>query len=522
MTSLEGIRVLDLTRMHAGPFASMILGDLGADVLKIEPPGGDSSRVLTEYMYGGIQSAFFVASNRNKRSIVLDINSDEGRLQFETLLDRADILIDNFRPSTLRRLGLHYETVSKRNPSIICVSVNGYGEGTPNEDLPAYDLLVQAQSGVMALTGEPEGPPLKVGVPIGDLLAGVYATVGALAALCEREVTGLGQRVEVSMLDAQMAMLHYHFNYYDVAGESLPRVGSGHHNIVPYGLYACKDGEIAVAVAPDPPKFWQSFCEAVGRNDWLEDERYSTQEARATNRDQLRLEVEEILGVDDRETWLVRMKNAGVPVAPVNGLSDLETDPQISARGMVVEIPADYGTIRVMGNPIRMQGALPKESWKPPPLLEDGVEVGDVLEDWGRLPQGGPKSVSSMHLDFSDEGVPRLRGWRCSSCQKIAFGTRKLCPVCAHSGGEETVLGPHGNLETWSRVGSLEDGYLIGYALIGDGRDEQTVRVFGPIGVPASEEAALGIGIPIAIEFKSSRIGDEERLHHSFVLLEQD
>ena len=351
--ALGGVKVLDLTRMHAGPFASMILGDLGATVLKIEPPSGDETRRLTLFSYGPM-SAFFVPSNRNKRSLALDLNAPNDRERFDDLLQDADVLMDNFRPSTLQRMGLDYQSVVKKNPDIISVSVTGYGEGSPDADNPAYDLLVQAQSGIMSLTGEPDSNPVKVGVPIGDLLAGVYAALGTVAALYQRRITGKGQRIEVAMLDSQIAVLCYHYTYYDASGSILPRIGSAHHNMVPYGLFRCSDGFLALAVVPEPIKFWHSTCEAIGRPEWITDERFATGPARVANREELDQRLEEIFHKHPRSYWVQKLKEAGVPVASVNEIRDLADDEQVQSRNMIVELASPaYGRVHVPGNPSR-------------------------------------------------------------------------------------------------------------------------------------------------------------------------
>ncbi len=302
MSSLGDVKVLDFTRMHSGPFASMLLGDLGAEVLKIEPPIGDETRRMTRFHYGPM-SAFYAASNRNKRSVVLDLHDPDTRPALDALIAEADIVIDNFRPSTLHRVRLDYEQVVAINPSVISVSITGYGEGSPEANSPAYDLLAQARSGMMSLTGDADGAPLKAGAPIGDLVAGVYAVVGALAALHERDRTGKGQRVEVAMLDAQLAMVHYHYSYFDASGVVLPRVGSFHQNMVPYGIFQCSDGYLAIAAVPEPPKFWLELCDALGHREWIDDERFASADARHLNRDALRDAMEAVLAGDTKAEW---------------------------------------------------------------------------------------------------------------------------------------------------------------------------------------------------------------------------
>lgn len=517
MSSLDGVRVLDFTRVHAGPFGSQILGDLGATVLKIERPEGDESRRMTLFSYGPM-SAFFVPSNRNKRSRVLDIADPSGRAQLDELIEAADVVIDNFKPETLKRLGLDYDALSQRNPRIVSVSITGYGEGSPEADSPAYDLLAQARAGVISLTGEAGSRPVKAGVPIGDLLAGVYAAVGTVAALYERDRTGRGQRVEVAMLDAQVAMVHYHFSYFDASGKLLPRVGSEHHNMVPYGIYECNDGFIALAVTPEPPKFWHSLCGAIGHPEWVADERFATPKARIANREELKSELEAVLRTRTRHDWYGVMRANGVPAAPVNEVSDLLGDEQVAAREMLVELTSpSYGTIRVPGNPIKMRGAKATGEWLPPPMLGEGGDDESMKGLWPTRSSASGGDLLNRSLmaqgESPDEAV--LLGWRCAKCSALAFGEHVFCGICGNKTGRITHLSQEGALETWSRIATRGGGYIVGYVLFGDGEDDQRVRVFGPIEAPS--EDALTAGEHIVVEYLRSEINGKMRLHHVFI-----
>lgn len=521
MTTLGGVKVLDFTRVHAGPFASMVLADLGATVLKIERPEGDESRHMSRFSYSSM-SAFFVASNRNKGSRVLDLATPEGRERVMELVRVADIVIDNFRPGTLKRLSLDYESVARVNPRAISVSVTGYGEGTPDGDRPAYDLLAQARGGVMSLNGEPGRDPVKVGVPIGDLIAGLYAATGAIAALRERQLTGRGQRVEVAMLDAQVAMLHYHYSYYDASGELLPRIGSHHQNMAPYGIFRCSDGHLAIAVVPQPPKFWAALCETLGHPEWMEDERFSTPAARVANRAEMTAELESVMRTRTRREWFELLRDAGVPVAPLNDMSDLAEDEQIRARRMIVECTsAGYGRVRLPGNPIKMAGTLPEEEWTAPPELGDHEGIDPGRPDWRPRSSadgdGADEVMNPAMIAFNGTaGGYALRAWRCRSCGGLAFGIRVCCPVCGRTDAEETPLCEEGTLETWSAVSTREGSYVIGYSLVGAVDDpEQTVRVFGPIDV--EDESELVPGEAMRIGFRSSEINRRDRVHHYFI-----
>jgi CoA:oxalate CoA-transferase len=522
VSALSDVKVLDFTRMHSGPFASMILGDLGADVLKIEPPIGDETRRMTRFSYGPM-SAFYAASNRNKRSLVLDLHDPESRPALDRLVAEADIVIDNFRPSTLRRVRLDYEQIVAVNPDVISVSITGYGVGSPEENSPAYDLLAQARSGIMSLTGDPDGAPLKAGAPIGDLVAGIYGVVGALAALHERERSGKGQRIEVAMLDAQIAMVHYHYSYFDASGVVLPRVGSAHQNMVPYGIFRCSDGYLAIAAVPEPPKFWLELCEALGHPEWIDDDRFATAEARHLNRDALKDAMEEVLGRDTKAEWFRILTARGIPVAPVNDLSDLPNDEQVLARGMLVEVESpDYGAITLPGNPIKMPGALAEAEWTAPPMLGENEPAA-----WRGTGTGADGAVAAAEpfdtnligrrkrsTDGADEWA--LLAWSCHACGRVALGTADKCPTCGSPDGEPTTLRDSGVLETWSRIAAKGGAYIVGYALVGSESDpDAAVRVFARI--EAESEESLALGMPVTVEFVTAdEAPGPSRVQHSF------
>jgi crotonobetainyl-CoA:carnitine CoA-transferase CaiB-like acyl-CoA transferase/uncharacterized OB-fold protein len=501
VSALSDLKVLDFTRMHSGPFASMILGDLGADVLKIEPPNGDETRRMTLVSYPGM-SAFFAASNRNKRSLVLDLHDPATRPVLERLVAEADVVIDNFRPSTLRRFHLDYEHLLALNPNVIAVTVTGYGDGSPEADSPAYDLLAQARSGMMALTGDADGPPFKAGGPIGDIVAGVYAVAGTLAALHERERTGRGQRVEVAMLDATIAMVHYHFSYFDASGEVLPRVGNEHHNMVPYGVFRCGDGHLAIAAVPEPPKFFIELCECLGHPEWVHDPRFDTADARRINRDALKSLMEGVLVTSTKSDWFERLRARGVPVAPVNEVADLPDDAQVLAREMLVSLDSSAaGPIRLPGNPIKMHGARPLGDWLAPP------DLGEVTAAvWLDEPEAfDPKLLVRV------DGAWTLVAWWCRECGRASLGRASRCLVCGSADGDEASLVPEGVLVTWSRIAAKTGSYVVGYADLGvAGHPGATVRVFGPIEVDT--EDGLTIGMPVRVEMVGS-----PKVHHAFV-----
>ena len=528
MTALADIKVLDFTHMHSGPFASMILADLGADVLKVEPPYGDETRRMTKFSYGEM-SAFFVASNRNKRSLVLDLRDEATRPELDRLISDADIIIDNFRPSTLKRMRLDYDSVRAINPSVISVSISGYGAGSPEADSPAYDLLAQARSGVMSITGEPDARPLKAGAPIGDIVAGIYGAVGALAALHERERTGAGQQIEVAMLDAQIAMVHYHYSYFDASGEVLPRVGSEHQNMVPYGIFQCADGFLAIAAVPEPPKFWLELCDSLGHPEWVDDERFSTPERRHLNRDALRSELETVLRTATRDSWFQLLSQRGIPVAPVNRLDDLENDEQVRARDMLVTVASsDYGSIKLPGNPIKMAGALPLTEWSAPPELGSAIDAlwKDELVTPDQHDSDSSSERSDQSLKAFDDALLEdragdgthwvLLAWSCKECELVTLGRATRCPSCGSLHGESATLRQEGTLETWTRIVSKDDSYIVGYALIGvEEKPGAEVRLFGRI--REEDEAALTLGMRLGVRFESSSFKGRNLVSHVFV-----
>jgi crotonobetainyl-CoA:carnitine CoA-transferase CaiB-like acyl-CoA transferase len=378
--ALAGVRILDLSRIHAGPFGSQILGDMGAEVIKVERfPDGDESRVTTKYYDHGV-SAFFLPSNRNKKSIVMNLKSKTGRELFYRLVAVSDVVWDNFRPGVLKEMGVDYEIIKKINPGIISCSISGYGSTGPYWNLPSYDILVQALSGTMGLTGNQGEKPVKIGVPIGDLLGGILGAFAVTLALFQREKTGRGQRIDISLLDGQVSMLHYHANYYFASGETPVPQGTGHPNLVPYDVYKTADGYIALAVFGTPKSFWQNTCMVLGLEGYIDDERFNNNDLRVQNREELnRLIQGEFIKKDTME-WTQALWKLGVPAAPVNNVSQVFIDPQVLHRKMLVEVehPA-YGRVKLVGNPIKMEGCLPEEKWSAPPLLGEHTE--EVLKE---------------------------------------------------------------------------------------------------------------------------------------------
>jgi formyl-CoA transferase/CoA:oxalate CoA-transferase len=371
---LAGVLVVDLTRFMAGPYGTQLLAYLGADVVKIEEPGrGDPMRGLSRYSQNGL-SAHFASGNSSKRSVTLDLRSDEGKRVFLDLVARADVVMENFRPGTLERLGLGYDTLREVNPRLVFASVTGFGQSGPWAGWPSYDLIAQAIGGTMSLTGEPGRPPVKMGVPIGDLAGGVLGALGVVAALYRRERSGAGEAIDVSMLDAQLSLLNYHAHFWFASGEVPQAEGDGHPNLAPYRSFETASGRLVVAVYGDP--FWPGFCRALDAPELIDDPRFARNELRLANRPELEALVERRLRERPREEWQERFVAEGVPAGPLNSVADAVRSVQALAREMIVDVDGPDGEpMRVLGNPIKVRSGTPVPS--APPAL--GRHTDDVL-----------------------------------------------------------------------------------------------------------------------------------------------
>ncbi|MBI3044024.1 MAG: CoA transferase [Betaproteobacteria bacterium] len=372
---LSGIRVLDLSRVLAGPFCSLILADLGAEVIKIEEIGtGDQTRTIPPFVNG--QSHYFLAINRNKRSVALDSRTPEGRDILLKLAQHCDVVLENFRPGVMERLGLGYDTLKALNPGIVVCSISGFGANSPMRDKPSFDLVTQALSGVMSINGYPDGPPTKLGIPLGDIGGGLWAAIGVLAALNERRTTGSGSRIDLSLLEGLMGLLGYLAEIYLVTGESPGRMGNSHHNIVPYGLMPVKDGYIVLALHVGG--FWRNFCHAIGREDLISDPRFLTVKDRYANRVELERLVGEIMKTRTVADWQAILDAADVPHGPVNSIGDALNQPAVRASGFVRETHhPTAGAVKVVGSPLRFPGRYDRCPLDPPPLL--GEHTREVL-----------------------------------------------------------------------------------------------------------------------------------------------
>jgi formyl-CoA transferase len=371
---LDGIRVIDLSRVLAGPYASLLLADMGAEVIKIEEPGrGDDTRAWPPFQGG--EATYFMSVNRGKKSLTLDLKHAEGKVVLRRLLETADVLLENFRPGTLERLGFGYAAARALNPRLVYCSISGFGESGPEAGRPGYDLIVQGESGIMDLTGFPDGPPAKVGNSIADLAAGTMAAHGIVLALFARERTGEGQKVEIAMLEVMAALLTYHGQAYFATGKSPRRRGNQHPSIVPYEVFEAADGYLTVGVANN--SLWSRFCQALERPELTSDPRFDTEAKRVEQRETLVPLLGRIFATAPVAHWLGRLAAAGVPAGKIKSVGEALESDHLGARGAIVSLthPA-AGPMRMVGPPIRLH-ATPGEAAAPAPLL--GEHTDEVL-----------------------------------------------------------------------------------------------------------------------------------------------
>lgn len=373
---LSGVRVVDLTRALAGPYCTLLLGDMGADVIKIELPGtGDETRQWGPPFVAG-ESSYFMSVNRNKRSVTLDLKSSAGLEALRRLVERADVLVENFRPGTMERLGLAYEAAQKLNPSLIYCSVSGFGQDGPRARQPAYDAILQGMGGVQYLSGEADGGPTRVGVPIADISAGMFAAYAVGSALFwrERDPARRGQWIDTSMLGGQVALLTYQAGRYFTTGNPPTRIGNRHASIAPYEMFKTADGYVNVAAANEPT--WQRFCTALDLTSLLADPRFATNPDRVTNRAELSAMIEARLMELSQAEVIARLEKAEVPVGPVYDLAQVFSDPQSVHLGMALETPHPrVPDLKTTGFPYRMSETDPEVRCAPPMLGQHTVEV---------------------------------------------------------------------------------------------------------------------------------------------------
>ncbi len=385
--ALEGLRVLDLTRILAGPLCAQILGDMGADVIKVEPPGaGDDTRSWGPPFTGG-ESAYFLGVNRNKRSVTLNMAAEPGQEILAQLIKRSDVLVENFKLGTLEKWGFGNDWLEQNAPQLIRCSITGYGSRGPDAGLPGYDFILQAESGLMSICGEAQGTPTKYGVAIVDVVTGLYACNSILGALAARTRTGRGQHVEVCLYDSGIAMLINVASNYLVSGKDARRFGNGHPTIVPYTTYPTADSTIAVAVGNDGQ--FARFAETAGHPEWARDPRFAKNPDRVINREAIDSAIADALKADRTEAWIAKLRGVGVPCGPINTVAEALNDPHTLARDMVRTVThATAGELKLVGIPFEM-GGTPATIRRPPPLLSEHTD--EVL--------GGELGLSKQRLE---------------------------------------------------------------------------------------------------------------------------
>ncbi|HWR44716.1 CaiB/BaiF CoA-transferase family protein [Sporomusa sp.] len=376
MKALQELVVLYLTRVLAGPYASMMLADFGANVIKIETPdGGDDSRAFGPF--AGTESIYFMSLNRNKRSMTLNLKSAEGKQLFMDMVKTADIVLENYRPGTMEKLGLGYETLQEINQGIIYAACSGFGHTGPYSSKPAYDVIVQGMGGVMSITGQEDGEPTRVGASIGDINAGLFTVIGILTALHHRTQTGKGQKVDVGMLDCQVAILENAIARYLASGKVPAPLGNRHPSITPFEPFKARDGYVIIAVGND--KLWEKFCNLIGRPELIDDERFATNPGRTENQRQLKVILDTVFPAKSVDEWLATLEGEGIPCGPLNTVDKVIEDPQIKAREMIVEtVHSVAGAVKMAGVPIKLS-LTPGAVEKPAPLL--GQHTQEILQD---------------------------------------------------------------------------------------------------------------------------------------------
>jgi len=378
-TILDGVRILDLSTVLAGPMASMLLADMGAEVLKIErPPEGDEMRHMPPYFYKG-ESAYFISVNRNKKSVIIDLKTAEGKAIFLDLVRSADIVFNNARVGVMDRLGFDYENLAKINPRIICCSLSGFGRDSPYKDRPGYDLNIQAMSGVISMNGEPGRPPARLGVSMGDLSGAMYSAFAMVNALYYREKTGKGQDIDMALLDSLASLLTYQSQYFWVAGVLPQQIGSGHMTSVPYQAFETADSWLVIDAHSQ--KHWRILCDVLGVQQHADDPKYATLDARRRNKEELVRWLSTAIKQKTTDEWMAILAPAEIPVAPINTVDQALSDPSLLARKMVVEFEHTLGgKIKSLGNPVHMS-EMKEQPYTSPPLLGEHTEsvLSEVL-----------------------------------------------------------------------------------------------------------------------------------------------
>jgi crotonobetainyl-CoA:carnitine CoA-transferase CaiB-like acyl-CoA transferase len=388
---LKGVRVLDLSRVLAGPYCSMTLSDLGAEVIKVEMPGrGDDTRAYPPYVNG--ESSYFMSINRGKKSVTFDLKTDEAKEALYRIVEKCDVFLENFRPGVTSRLGVDYETLRERNPRLIYCSISSFGQTGPYAQWPGYDLIIQGMGGLMGVTGHPGSPPVRIGIAITDIGAGMWGVIAILSALRVREATGKGQYLDISMIDGSVSWMTYLAGNYFATGEVPPKLGSAHPSIVPYQAFEAGDGR-GLLIAAGNDRLWGLLCQGMGLGDDVRDDpRYAKSDKRVENREALIPFLQEEFSKKPRDEWLEALRTVGFPCAPVYALDEIFSDPQVLHRGMLAEMEhTKAGAIKQIGPVIKFSGS-PCVMSSPPPMLGEHTE--EVL-----------RSIAS----YSKADVERLR-----------------------------------------------------------------------------------------------------------------
>ncbi len=378
MSLFDGVHVLDLSRMLAGPYGSMLLADLGAHVIKVEDPdGGDPMRAMGPPFLPDGDSAYFLAINRNKKSIAIDLTRDDGRVVFLDLVRAADVVWENFRPGVMEKLGCDYPKLAAVNPRVIMCSISAYGQDGPYREWPAFDLALQAMGGAMSITGEPGGAPMRMGLPMGDLSGGMFGAFAVAGALFQRTRTGQGTHLDLSLLDCQVSLLTYMAQYFWTDGRVPGPQGTAHASVVPYQALATRDGHLIVAVFAE--KFWAGFCRAAGRPDWEKDARFATNRDRVAHRAAFVTEAAALFPTRTTDEWLERLHAEGVPAAPILSVDRVLADPQVRHREMVVDLEHEHrGVVPTLGTPIKFD---PPKPFTPAPPARLGQHTDQTLRE---------------------------------------------------------------------------------------------------------------------------------------------
>lgn len=375
--ALEGLVILDLTRVLAGPYSSMILADMGAECIKIEVPGiGDDSRHFGPFI--GDESAYFMSLNRGKKSITLNLKQEKGKEILKEMVKKADIIMENFRPGTMEKLGVGYDVLKEVNPRIIYAACSGFGHTGPYRHKPAYDIIVQGMGGLMGITGHPDGPPTRVGASVGDITAGLFTTIGILTALHYRDKTGEGQKVDVAMLDCQVAILENAIARYFVKKEVPGRIGNHHPSITPFDSFKTKKHHVIIAIGND--SLWVKLCKVLGLEELANDERFKTNSDRTKNRAFLYPILEEAFLKKEAKEWIDLLEEAGIPCGPVNRIDEVVNDPQVKAREMILQLHhPKVGDLMVPGTPLKLSKT-PGKIEQPAPSL--GQHTEEILREF--------------------------------------------------------------------------------------------------------------------------------------------